>query len=117
MVLAVHFGLRDTEDVVQQQGAEVRDVVPFPVLNTTLQVLDGRIVLSPSLRLVDLIGDALGRGDTGGELVDIRVVCLADSLQERLSQAACEHATRLSETASLDLPPTAADICKSAVLA
>ena len=46
----------------------------LPVLNATFKVLDGRVVLRPSLRLVDLIGDALCGVDASPELVDIRVV-------------------------------------------
>ena len=74
MIFAVDLGFGDAEDVVEQERTKVGDMVALPVLDASLKVLDGRVVLCPSLRLVDLIGDALCGVDASPELVDIRVV-------------------------------------------
>ena len=91
MILAVDLGFRDAEDVVQQEGTEVRNVVAFPVFNAALEILDSRVVLRPSLRLVDLISDALCGGDASLELVRVRVIRVSDGLEKRLSRVTCEH--------------------------
>ena len=85
MIFAVDLGLGDAEDVVEQERTKVGDMVALPVLDASLKVLAGRVVLCPSLRLVDLIGDALCGIDTSPELVDIRVVRAGDGLEKRLS--------------------------------
>ena len=54
----------------------------LPVLDTAFEILDRRVVLRPSLRLVDLISDALCGGDASLELFDVRVICLADRLEK-----------------------------------
>ena len=85
MVLAVDLGLGDTENVIKEESAEVGDMVALPVLDAALEVLDSRVVLRPSLCLVDLISDALRSSDAGLEFLDVRVVGISDRLQERLS--------------------------------
>ena len=94
MVLAVDLGLGDTENVIKEESAEVGDMVALPVLDAALEVLDSRVVLRPSLCLVDLISDALGRLDAGFELVDVRIVGVADGLDKRLSRSTCESVKR-----------------------
>ena len=66
----------------------------LPVLDTAFEILDRRVVLRPSLRLVDLISDALGRLDASFELVDVRIVGVADGLDKRLSRSTCESVKR-----------------------
>ena len=94
MILAVDLGLGDAEDIVEEEGAEVRDMVTLPILNASLEVLDCRVVLRPSLCLVDLISDALGRLNAGFKLVDVRIVGVADGLDKRLSRSTCESVKR-----------------------
>ena len=96
MILAVDLGLRDAEDVVQQEGTEVRNVVAFPVFNAALEILDSRVVLRPSLRLVDLISDALCGGDPGLQLVGIRIIGVVDGFEKRLSSGTCDQYARRS---------------------
>ena len=91
VILPVDLGFGDTEDVVEQECAEVGDMVALPVLDTALEVLDRRVVLRPSLRLVDLISDALCGGDASLELVRVRVIRVSDGLEKRLSRVTCEH--------------------------
>ena len=81
MVLAVDLRLGATENVIQEKSAEIGDMVALPVLDAALEVLDSRVVLRPSLCLVDLISDALCGGDASLELVDVRVVGIGDSLE------------------------------------
>ena len=85
MVLPVDLGFGDTEDIIEEECTKVGYVVALPVLDASFQVLDGRVVLRPSLRLVDLISDALRSSDAGLEFLDVRVVGITDRLQERLS--------------------------------
>ena len=66
----------------------------LPVRDTAFEILDRRVVLRPSLCLVDLISDALGRLDAGFELVDVRIVGVADGLDKRLSRSTCESVKR-----------------------
>ena len=94
MIFAVDLGLGDAEDVVEQERTKVGDMVALPVLDAALEVLDSRVVLRPSLCLVDLISDALGRLDAGFELVDVRIVGVADGLDKRLSRSTCESVKR-----------------------
>ena len=91
MILAVNLGLGDAEDVVKQQSTKVGDVVTLPILDATLEILDSRVVLRPSLSLVDLISDALCGGDASLELVRVRVIRVSDGLEKRLSRVTCEH--------------------------
>ena len=94
VILAVDLGLGDTENVIKEKSAEVGNMVALPVLDAALEVLDSRVVLRPSLCLVDLISDALGRLDAGFELVDVRIVGVADGLDKRLSRSTCESVKR-----------------------
>ena len=74
MVLAVDLGLGDTENVIQEKSAEVGDMVALPVFDATFEVLDSRVVLRPSLCLVDLISDALCSSDTSLEFLRVRII-------------------------------------------
>ena len=85
MIFAVDLGLRDAEDVIQEERTEVGYMVTLPVLDATLEVLDGRVVLRPPLCLVDLVSDALCGGDARLELFDKGVVRVRNGLDERLS--------------------------------
>ena len=74
MIFAVYLGFGDAEDVVQEEGTEVGDVMPLPVLDATLEVLHCRVILGASLGLVDLISDALCSSDTSLELLRVRII-------------------------------------------
>ena len=74
MVLAIDLALGDGENVVQEEIAKVRDVMTLPVIDAGRQVLHGEGILGPALRLVDLVGDALGGGATLLEFVVVRVL-------------------------------------------
>ena len=60
MVLAIHSRLRDREDIVEKELAEVGQLVPFPVVDALLQRFDGCLILCLTLSLIDPIGDTLG---------------------------------------------------------
>lgn len=82
MVLPVNFRLRDGEDVVEQEAAELAYVMTFPVLNTAFQGLHGREVLSPTLRFVDLIRHTLCRRYPEFQLFDEGIVGCFYSFEE-----------------------------------
>ena len=66
----------------------------LPVLNAAFKVLDGRVVLCPSLCLIDLISDALCGGETEFEFIDVWIGGILDSFDQRLSKGACEYVGR-----------------------
>jgi hypothetical protein len=84
VVLAVDVALRDHEEVVEDEVAEVRYGVALPVLDAVLQVLNGGDVLDPPLCLVDLVGDPLGSVEALHELVIIRVLLFRGRLDQVL---------------------------------
>jgi hypothetical protein len=86
VVLAVNVCLGDNEDVVKEEVAKVGEVMPLPVLNARLQVLYRRLVLRPSLCLVNFIRDTFSGGSALLELVVIRVVLGIGSLDQRLEE-------------------------------
>ena len=94
VIFPIDLGLVDDEDIVEEELTKVGEVVALPVFDATFEVLDSRVVLRPSLCLVDLISDALGRLDAGFELVDVRIVGVADGLDKRLSRSTCESVKR-----------------------
>ena len=85
MIFPVNVHLHDHEDIFQNEFTEIGEVMPFPVFNTSLEVCYCLCVFGSSLRLVDLISDALRSSDAGLEFLDVRVVGITDRLKERLS--------------------------------
>ena len=57
VVFPIHVRLGNHEDVVEQESAKVGDMVTLPIFDAAFQILHGREVFRPALRLVDLIGD------------------------------------------------------------
>ena len=57
VVFPVHLRFRDGENVVEKKRAKVGDMVTLPIFDAAFQILHGREVFRPALRLVDLIGD------------------------------------------------------------
>ncbi len=60
MVLPVDIRLGDNEYVVQKQLTEVLEVMTFPVIDATLKILDGLLVLCLALRFIDFVCYSLG---------------------------------------------------------
>lgn len=58
----------------------------LPVVDPGREVLYGKRILGTTLRLVDLVGDALGRGTTRLEFVKVRVLFWCGGLDEGLSE-------------------------------
>ena len=57
VVFPVHVGLGDGENVIKQECPKIGDVMSLPIFDAAFQILHGREVFRPALRLVDLIGD------------------------------------------------------------
>jgi hypothetical protein len=84
VIFAIDPGLLDEEDVIQDQLSEMREVVAFPVLDAALQLLDGLLIFSAALCLVDLVSDSFCGRRTFLELVIMWVLLLLRGLDQRL---------------------------------
>lgn len=69
VILAVDVHLHDHEDVVEDELAEIGQMMAFPVFDARLETRYRLLVLRSSLRLVDAICDALRSFETLLEFV------------------------------------------------
>lgn len=74
VILPVHLRLSNREDIVQKECTEIGDMMPLPVLHTSLEIFYGGNVLCSSLLLVDFVGDTLRCRKSCPELVQIWIL-------------------------------------------
>ena len=74
MIFAIDFRFGHDKDVVKQEFAEIRQMVTLPIFYSVTERLDGSVILSSTLGLVDLVCDAFGRVGTLFQFVVMRVV-------------------------------------------
>lgn len=84
MVFPIHFRFGDQEDIVQEEIAEVGQMVAFPVFNTALELPHSLDVLSTALRLVDLVRDTLGCRRACFKLIVVWILVGRRGLDKRL---------------------------------
>lgn len=85
VIFSVNFHLHHHEDIVENKLAEVREVVAFPVLNTSFEALDSLYILLSALRFVNSIGDSFCGIPSAFEFFEIRVIGTRRGFNKRLS--------------------------------
>ncbi len=60
MVFPIDVGLGDSENIIEEELTKIFKMMAFPVINSTLEIFHGLLVLSMALCLVNFIGYAFG---------------------------------------------------------